>query len=155
MIAGAVAGIYALMRRPIVVQQSLGGNGIDPGKWLGDGAGTLQQYLAEIPSWAMDPAYIANVARNRYSNDRVPNDANMGAIPGYLTYNMMGGNNPYTVLADDAAHAGCGCGGGCGGGCPKPKCKPDCHSGVMFSDGAGMCLDSEELIPPYEMRYYG
>lgn len=160
MVLGALAGIYALFRKPAITQvfNSAVGVGSDPE--LNTGIGAANLYHANVPNYPLDIRYVNAALSNPYSaiiGD--PND--MSGTPSAFQDDLNAAYNNTADVRVSAGHGGKsdGCGCGCGGGCSdnKDKCggKP-CPSNVSFSDG-GQCLAPETLIPQGSMRmvYFG
>lgn len=149
MVAGAIAGIWAFLRRPSmpVDTTNIGYQGYDPGTWTGRGVGETEQYFSAVPNYALDPGYVASAVGNPWAQDpeadsaidtQLSGDGSSG-VPSYITYNSYGNSNPPEYGPAPAKDA-CGC-GGCG--CDS-KC--GCDSGVSFFDGAS-CLVAENSRP--------
>lgn len=149
-VVAAVVGIWAFLRKPDYPQDNMniGYQGYDPGTFTGHGVGFNEQYIARIPTYGMDPGYIASAVGNPWAQDpnadaavesQIANGAGSGSIPGYMTYNNPSyGQSP--LLNPPTEHAGgsCGC---------ESQCGPDCNSGVSFPDGKGTCLMPENFLP--------
>lgn len=160
-VAGSLAGVYMLLRRPevaaanpLVIGSNLTPFGIDPGSWFAQGDTQLQQYLAAVPDYPLNPGYVARATRNPLATDPASGNPYAGNAPGYITYNQGAPSTPYGLPnADDHSDCGCGCGGS--GGC-EPKCSSDCDFNAQFADSRGTCLQPEYNIPkaPMDITYW-
>lgn len=163
-VLSAVVGLIIIFKRPSSAVSTVREfSGFDPGRWGGEGVGTISQYLAH-PSFGLDPGYVHSAFRNPWQTDPSEDESVSQMVesgtgetqPSYIDYNM---NAPIQspLLNPPPTNEHGGCGGSCCGNC-ETKCADKCDTGVTFFDGRGSCLLPETILnipQPYFLEETG
>lgn len=159
-VAGSLAGIYMLFRRSDVglanPASQVGVVGIDPGSRYGTADPQIDEYIARVPGYALQPAYVRRALSMPLATQPWSNDPYGENSPAYISENQGAPQTPYGLPASNGATAGaCGCGGSCGG-CESKCGAGNCDYRAPFADSRGTCLQPETNLPgrPLDIMYY-